>query len=419
VRWRYYNQKRAGEVAYRRRVEKLMDAWWTQFVAKAAELDALFKGEISWDLPSWMNEHLTVVDSRLMWEFGPASNRDGHRLIITPGSSRQLRPLVATLLARAPSLDGWEFYEYRPAERPEAAIHATTMSTGFEAQRMEVNVSRGNDHLIDLAFFSPDCTSPEDEDALHAAYLITEALLGEERLDKWIGSIRVGRRHLNGRSMYMDEAETRLMQLGDLESAVDAMAETILGECAPLPLYLHRGRFSVSALSEATTADAPWSIFERKGILEEQPRPDYPDKSDLFIGTSCYDKLWTAMFDSPNFQSCRFSAHDETFCYLKIDLEDALQPSHFQDRADIEEQLDVALAEAECGITIGGGSGRRYAYIDLAVTDVQAAMKVIRIVLMRGRIGHRAWLQFCDLELLHEWIGVYDDTPPPPVPETE
>jgi hypothetical protein len=396
-----------------------MDAWWSQFVAKAAELDRLFSGDSYWDLPSWMTEHLNAVDSRLMWEFGPACNGDGHRLVITPESSRQLRPLVATLIERAPALMGWEFYDYRPPEAVETAVHATTMRTGFEAKRMEVNVSRGDDHLIDLAFYSPDCASQEDEDALHAAFLITEALLGEKRVDKWIGSIRVGHRHLNGRSMYMEEAEADLVQLAELKVAVDNMADSILGDCAPVPLYLHRSRFSVSALSGAETADAPWSIFERKSILEEQPRPDYPDKSDLFIGTSCYDKLWAAMFDSPNFQSCRFSAHGETFCYLKIDLVEALEPSHFQDRADIEEQLDVALGEAECGVTIGGGSGRRYAYIDLAVTNVEQAMKFIRIVLMRGRIGHRAWLQFCDLDLVHEWIGIYDDTPPPPVPETE
>jgi len=29
-----------------------------------------------------------------MWEFGPAVNKEGHRLVITPESAHHLRPLV-------------------------------------------------------------------------------------------------------------------------------------------------------------------------------------------------------------------------------------------------------------------------------------------------------------------------------------
>jgi Ca2+:H+ antiporter len=43
-----------------------------------------------------------------MWEFGRAIATDGHRLVITPETVKELRPLVDELLARAPAIPGWE-----------------------------------------------------------------------------------------------------------------------------------------------------------------------------------------------------------------------------------------------------------------------------------------------------------------------
>ena len=93
--------------------EDRIDAWWAAFQAKAADLDALFSRQAEWDLPGWMQENLQPIHPHLMWEFGPAVEGPGHRLVITPESRRHLRPLVAEMLRRAPPLDGWEFYAYR------------------------------------------------------------------------------------------------------------------------------------------------------------------------------------------------------------------------------------------------------------------------------------------------------------------
>jgi hypothetical protein len=64
---------------------------------------------------------------------------------------------------------------------------------------------------------------------------------------------------------------------------------------------------------------------------------------------------------------------------------------------------------------IGGGSGLRYAYIDLALLDVKRAVPVIRQVLSDCRAPLRSWLLFHDDDLAAEWIGIYRQTPPPPL----
>ena len=62
----------------------------------------------------WMHRQLGAVDERIMWEFGPSEG--GHRLVLTPEVHRNLRPMVETMLERAPRLPGWSYAPYRPPE---------------------------------------------------------------------------------------------------------------------------------------------------------------------------------------------------------------------------------------------------------------------------------------------------------------
>jgi hypothetical protein len=51
--------------------------------------------------------------------------------------------------------------------------------------------------------------------------------------------------------------------------------------------------------------------------------------------------------------------------------------------------------------------------------DVPAAAGVIRSVLQQsGLAKRRAWIQFFDNVLGAEWIGLWPDGPPPPMPAT-
>ena len=55
-----------------------------------------------------MDDHLLPIHPKIMWEYGPAVRVDGHRLVLTPESAHELRPLVARILERAPSIPGWD-----------------------------------------------------------------------------------------------------------------------------------------------------------------------------------------------------------------------------------------------------------------------------------------------------------------------
>jgi hypothetical protein len=114
MRWRFVDPSHPAEVAAKDRVLGRIDAWWTEFARRSGDLQRVFARQLEMDLPAWMEEHLGSVDEALCWEFGPPLRGSGHRLVVTAESRSELRPLVATLLERAPELPGWEFYPYRP-----------------------------------------------------------------------------------------------------------------------------------------------------------------------------------------------------------------------------------------------------------------------------------------------------------------
>jgi hypothetical protein len=164
---------------------------------------------------------------------------------------------------------------------------------------------------------------------------------------------------------------------------------------------------------------APWHQRSREQShrvfhLQPSEQPDYPRRSDIFLGYTVIPDLWEEYHSSREVCSEDFSSSGEVFCYLKIDGINGLQGSVFLDKSQIEDTLDEALRSFAVGCVVGGGTGLRYSYVDFAVVDVPIASAIIRKVLCAGGIPRRSWILFFDFDRRDDWIGVWDDTPRPP-----
>jgi hypothetical protein len=124
--------------------------------------------------------------------------------------------------------------------------------------------------------------------------------------------------------------------------------------------------------------------------------------------------LFQAFHSGHAFTSACHSRLHEVFCYLKLDAAEIEGGQIVEFRAKFEEALNPELVAAGLGGCIGGGSGLRYAYIDLALTDVKRAAPILRKVLSEHGAPLRSWLLFHDDDYSGEWIGIYGQTPPPP-----
>ena len=229
--------------------------------------------------------------------------------------------------------------------------------------------------------------------------MITETLLGEQRLNESIGGIEacsLSNENLAASPRTNGGAAQHLLGLDRLRDTVDALSESIREQLPPRPHY--------EWIDEAE--HTMWK-------LQPETAMDYPEQQDLFVGKSGNPDMWIAAHSEPVFHSSRFSRCGETFCYLKLDGSEDLGSERFADKAEIEDALNSILIPAKVGCTIGGGTGQRYSYLDLALTDLERAFQAIREVLRHGNISKRSWIQFFDADLASEWIGIYDDTPAP------
>lgn len=388
MRHRFADPKNAREVRARRPVLAAIDRFWKAFARRTKALDDLFSGRVQWDLPAWMAEHLGAVSPDLMWEYGPALRGDGHRLVITSESEIGLRPLVDLVLARAPKLRGWDLLPHRPREKAVAVPGTVQARTGRPMPEMRVTVEPRED-AIALRFAVAGCRGPKDDKALSAAWVAAETLLGEAALETWVSAIEV--------APLEKRAPRGSIELAKLAKAFDA---AVRARRQALP------KRRASRLGEGSSAS----------LLEVEPREkgDFPGRSDGFVFVSARPELLVASIRPWIFDSTRFSRFGERFTYVKIDGAKGLAGSKFEDREDIEQALDRALGPKKLGAVFGGGTGLRYSYVDLALTDLDRGVRAAAAALRAGRVPKRTWILFFDDALREEWVGVYDDTPPPP-----
>jgi hypothetical protein len=403
MRWHYPDSNDAAERQLRDEILGRIDRWWGRFSEMSSEIGQVFKSQSAMDLAGWMQEQLALIVPELMWEFGPALTSPGHRLVITPETSRHLRPLVDVLIERAPKLEAWEFYGYRPPEtfrdlepniKARLGEQAAQLLGGLVCQPAANEINQ-----IDLVYYSNNFSVPGEKVGTHVAFLATELLLGEQLLDEWIGQISTAKPPMlsSFRKGYNP------VPLEQLRATVQALIE---GTREELPGELRLARFSRKDVADKIS----YQLFN----LKPPAAAEYAGRGDLITLVTSEGKLVRAAASGAHFSSGRFSRLGEKFCYLKIDGRRGPDPELFEDRAAIEDALQSALLADGTGCVFGGGTGRIYSYVDLALTDVVRGSEAIRKVLRAGKISKRSWLLFFDSSLANEWIGIYDKTEVPP-----
>lgn len=385
MRWLYPDSDDREENAARSAVVSRIERWWEAFAEHAAEIKRAFADDSDFDIPEFMRGSIERIDQRLGWEFGPAVDGDGDRLVITPEHNLALRPLADAIIRMAPELEGWEFHHSRPAEPPNVARAAVEAETENELGRCSVQTSIDEMNRVGLKFVLPDAFDRELA-ALQGA-IAAEALLGEEMFARWTGRIEV----------IGDEEGSGWAPLDELRKSVFARVSEIDATLRDTPLVRNVDRLQ-------------WNLWR----LSPPQKDEYPRQQDLIMGSSALESMSACAQLGQGFDSRRYSRVGETFCFLKFDGEGRKIAARMDERKVVETAINEALIGDGLGVVVGTGTGKKYSYLDLALTDVEKSIPVIREKMRAAKVANRSWLLFHDAHLSDEWVGIYSDTPPPP-----
>jgi hypothetical protein len=401
MRWQFHDGADPAEAARRADVTARIDAWWRAFDQHAADLEAACRGKASFDIPAFMAQHLHAVDDSLCWEYGPALRGDGFRLVITPEGRHELRPMVATLLQRAPTRPGWEFYAYRLPESVDIAQRMVQARFNVAAPDAQVRLSRGRDNRVDAVFRAESFR--DNERAKHVAFVLAENLFGEESLDHWVGAVEAEappRQGLFSKVLGRKDGDGgRFLPLDRAKPTLDALVAAIRDQLPDRPLHQ----------LNLTGPEHQWTSYS----LQPPEQPSDAGRDDLVFGSTAFMDL-TRAAANPGFHSGRFSRHGETFCYLKLDHRDVPREQWVEFRGRFEDAIEPELRRTATGALFSAATGTMFSYIDLALTNVEQAMQTIRQALRPLDAPRNTWLLFFDPEYAAEWLGLWDDTPPPP-----
>lgn len=392
LRWAFPD---ASEDVARAAVDARIDAWWASLALRREALLAHLDGRGGSELGAYLDAGLATIDPGLRWELGRGL-RHPCRLLLSVEAERHLTPLLERVLARAPGDLGLELVDHRPPEPVEVSRRRALAAAGVDPLGWPVEVQPGPHGLVDLCFRAPR----SDERVHRAALTFAQGVLGERTLLDWGGAITV---------------EPPRSLVSKLLGGTRGHDATTLGARVARASadWLSRQADQRLLVSSRRGRDANWSLVR----LEPPRGHDFGAQRDLVSARTADVELFQAARSGAPFSSCRFSRFGETFLYLKTD---GFSDDGFATTLAVEEALDRALAEGGLGRAIGAGSGTRYSYVDLVVSDARLAIERALPVLRAGKLPARAWLLFFDDTLAAEWVGVWPHTPaPPPFPASQ
>lgn len=328
-----------------------------------------------------------------------ANEAHGVRVVLSPAHDAGLEPLLGCVLRQAPAIAGFEFVRHRGETDVAPALEEVRERFGMDLSDARVRIGFSRGHLLEVVVHSSAISSATDELALDAANLLVLRLIGDELFDDWVGAVDVAPAPRTGplKILSASKPAENILPLDETLPAVEAAIRGLYAELPEAPYRLCSG-------------EANWTLLE----AEPGAELDYPAQDDVALKSTVVPEAMKCFLERSRFASKRFSRHGESFAYAKVDATDETADARHALRVRLEDVLGKALVTSGAGCVVGAGLGVRYVYVDVALENLHRGVSVMKESLRALAVDSRSWILFCDGALSHEWVGVWDDTPPPP-----
>lgn len=161
-------------------------AWWS--VARGRVAEGIGDGSVG-GLVDEISDRVRRVDPRLAWELAPGSGAE-HALVVTPEGNAEVRPSAMAWLAAAPPADAtWEYHASRqPGHLGSLGIGGAMIDLADVRVIAAWNESR---EVVNVHLWHPAFPGVPLQVRQQVAFLFLDNLLGEDGVERWIGSIEI------------------------------------------------------------------------------------------------------------------------------------------------------------------------------------------------------------------------------------
>ena len=178
--------------ALRRSVGKIADfwAWWEAGGRSAAERTLAGHGYEDFDHA--ISPRVAEIDRELSWHTEPGTSKP-HRLVLSAAGIMEKRGIAERWRRAAPNDELWEFAAAKSASpaSPGAVLHHGGHHLQVDDARFVMTEKRS---ILDLAIEHPAFEAMPSEIRAEAAFILLDALFGEDDVERYIGNLDVKRR---------------------------------------------------------------------------------------------------------------------------------------------------------------------------------------------------------------------------------
>lgn len=348
-------------------------AWfWDWFSTSADRFYATIEDKKCAELQPETSEAVDRWLPGMAWVYGPGENKTGHSLTLS-GEGVLAKQFVAEYwLSQAPKLDGWTFYASR---QPSDSFNGITLHLEKDDETFKpiefwiVPYVDKDAEKIDISVWHPSIKRLPERARFMALFLMLDELLGEHGTQNWIGEIKF--------------SEDQLKKAIPIAELRELIAETQQGH--GWKKYRPTDTYSSYHLKEQ---DGDWL------------------RGDTVAGSSRFFRLLGSYFDAEG--PCEHPLPD-----LGVDLVFiAIPAAHFPKgeevtaRGEIEDDLIAALEAEASGISLGGATGHKNCYIDLALYDGDRSLEIVRSVLRKHCLPKLTKIHFFTTDRAKEVIAM-------------
>jgi|SRR5579862_1172577 len=171
--------------------DEAISAFWRWFSERHRDVEAMLDRDETAELSRQINIQIDLLSPQLAWEIGPGLVEPYMFVFPTAGDSER-KAAVGRIMEKAPRIERWEFHASRPARpfQPEVQLPDRDLSFRTSDWHFTLKPSSTSDRF-ELNIFDDELASFDEKTALTAVFILLDAVLGEDMVERWIGNIKV------------------------------------------------------------------------------------------------------------------------------------------------------------------------------------------------------------------------------------